>query len=106
MTDWNDTLEGDYLWTNMTAGEVFPTTTTFEKRSRDAATSIVGVAITISPSQFGNLMKSDSFPPDTAVNSPRSGWHNNKGIRSDTRYTSRCRYSPYIRIRCVALWPF
>ncbi|MDY7042437.1 MAG: hypothetical protein SVX38_16405, partial [Chloroflexota bacterium] len=28
MTEWNDTLGGDYLWTNMTAGEVFPTTTT------------------------------------------------------------------------------
>ena len=28
MTEWNDTFTGDYLWTNMTAGEVFPTTTT------------------------------------------------------------------------------
>ncbi|MDY7078583.1 MAG: hypothetical protein SXV54_16840, partial [Chloroflexota bacterium] len=28
MTEWNDTFGGDYLWTNMTAGEVFPTTTT------------------------------------------------------------------------------
>jgi phosphohistidine swiveling domain-containing protein len=28
MTEWNATFEGDYLWTNMTAGEVFPTTTT------------------------------------------------------------------------------
>ena len=28
MTEWNDTFEGDYLWTNMTAGEVFPNTTT------------------------------------------------------------------------------
>jgi phosphohistidine swiveling domain-containing protein len=28
MKEWNDTFGGDYLWTNMTAGEVFPTTTT------------------------------------------------------------------------------
>ena len=28
MTEWNDTFGGDYLWTNMTAGEVFPTTVT------------------------------------------------------------------------------
>jgi phosphohistidine swiveling domain-containing protein len=28
VTEWNATFEGDYLWTNMTAGEVFPTTTT------------------------------------------------------------------------------
>jgi len=29
MREWNNaTLTGDYLWTNMTAGEVFPTTTT------------------------------------------------------------------------------
>jgi phosphohistidine swiveling domain-containing protein len=28
MAEWNDTFGGDYLWTNMTAGEVFPTTTT------------------------------------------------------------------------------
>jgi phosphoenolpyruvate synthase/pyruvate phosphate dikinase len=28
MTEWNATFEGDHLWTNMNAGEVFPTTTT------------------------------------------------------------------------------
>jgi phosphohistidine swiveling domain-containing protein len=28
MTEWNDTFTGDYLWTNMNVGEVFPTTTT------------------------------------------------------------------------------
>jgi phosphohistidine swiveling domain-containing protein len=26
--EWNDTFTGDYLWTNMNVGEVFPTTTT------------------------------------------------------------------------------
>ena len=28
MYEWNATLSGDYLWTNMIVGEVFPTTTT------------------------------------------------------------------------------
>jgi phosphohistidine swiveling domain-containing protein len=28
MTEWNATFVGDYLWTNMNVGEVFPTTTT------------------------------------------------------------------------------
>jgi len=28
MTEWNATTTGDYLWTNMTVGEVFPTATT------------------------------------------------------------------------------
>ncbi len=28
MTEWNDTFTGDYLWTNMNVGEVFPTTAT------------------------------------------------------------------------------
>ena len=28
MDEWNATLTGDYLWTNMNVGEVFPTTTT------------------------------------------------------------------------------
>jgi phosphohistidine swiveling domain-containing protein len=28
MTQWNATLTGDYLWTNMIVGEIFPTTTT------------------------------------------------------------------------------
>ena len=28
MTEWNDTLTGDYLWTNMIVAEIFPTTTT------------------------------------------------------------------------------
>ena len=28
MNEWNDTLSGDYLWTNMNVGEVFPDTMT------------------------------------------------------------------------------
>jgi len=28
MIEWNATLTGDYLWTNMNVGEVFPTTAT------------------------------------------------------------------------------
>ena len=28
MTEWNATFTGDYLWTNMNVGEVFPTTAT------------------------------------------------------------------------------
>jgi hypothetical protein len=28
VTEWNATLSGDYLWTNLNVGEVFPRTTT------------------------------------------------------------------------------